>query len=312
MADKPNFTFAKRLRAARPREKIYEVRDDIVTGLGVAIQPTGVRTFFLTRMVHGKRRYARIGSPDNMTVPEARREARRLIASYIEPARKDSGPRTPGHPMTAFAEEFLERHGRHWKPRTVGTNSRIVQKNILPAFGHMTVDAITADDVKSWFASLGACAAENYRGKILHQEPRMARNCFHSRVSAAVFGLHVHKSVSVSPPSAFGGVLRRTLPWNNNPRKLLSAGDSGGTAARISVSHTGSRTAPRHQCPNADCGPGQTCIRATRTTARTASLPETNTLYTIPRTHAASCCSLRVRAPAPPGWKLAWNKTLTH
>ena len=101
--------------------------------------------------------------------------------------------------------------------------------------------------------------------------------------------------------------LRRKLPWNNNPRKLPSAGDSGGTAARISVSHTGSRTAPRHQCPNADCGPGQTCIRATRTTARTASLPETNTLYTIPRTHAASCCSLRVRAPAPLGWKLAWN-----
>ena len=28
------------------------------------------------------------------------------------------------------------------------------------------------------------------------------------------------------------------------------------------------------------------------------------TLYTILRTHAASCCSLRVRAPAPPGWKL--------
>ena len=34
-------------------------------------------------------------------------------------------------------------------------------------------------------------------------------------------------------------------------------------------------------------------------------MPETNTLYTIPRAHAASCCSLRVRAPAPPGWKLA-------
>ena len=102
------------------------------------------------------------------------------------------------------------------------------------------------------------------------------------------------------------------LPWNNDPRKLPSAGNPGGTAARISVSHTGSRTAPRHQCPNADHGPGQTCIRATRTTARTASLPETNTLYTIPRAHAASCCSLRVRAPAPPGWKLAWNKTLTH
>ena len=52
------------------------------------------------------------------------------------------------------------------------------------------------------------------------------------------------------------------LPWNNNPRKLHSAGSSGGTAARVSIFHSGSRTAPRHQCPNADCGPGQTCIRA--------------------------------------------------
>ena len=42
------------------------------------------------------RRYATIGSADAMTIPEARREARRLIASYIEPAKQDSGPRTPG------------------------------------------------------------------------------------------------------------------------------------------------------------------------------------------------------------------------
>ena len=120
--------------------------------------------------------------------------------------------------------------------------------------------------------------------------------------------------ISTAIPRAFApcGRCALALPWNNHPRKLPSAGDSGGTAARISVSHTGSRTAPRHQCPNADCGPGQTCIRATRTTARTASLPETNTLYTIPRTHAASCCSLRVRAPAPPGWKLAGSRPGRH
>jgi integrase len=155
MTDRPKSTFARRFRAARPREKTYEVRDDIVSGLGATIQPTGVRTFFLARMVRGKRRYATIGNAGSMTVPAARREARRLIASYIEPARTDSSPRTPGHPMTAFADEFLERHGRHWKPRTVETNTRVVHKNILPAFGHMTVDAITADDVKRWFASIG-------------------------------------------------------------------------------------------------------------------------------------------------------------
>ena len=155
MNDQPKSTFARRVRAASARARKYEIRDDIVIGLGLTIQPSGVRTFFFARMVHGRRRFSTIGSADVLTIPEARREARRLIASYIEPARTDGGPRTPGHPMTAFAEEFLERHGRYWKPRTVETNSRVVHKNILPAFGHMIVDAITADDVKRWFASLG-------------------------------------------------------------------------------------------------------------------------------------------------------------
>ena len=154
MTDRYKSTFAKRLRAARARDKAYEVRDDIVTGLGVSVQPTGTRTFFLARMARGKRRYARIGDADAMTVPEARREARSLIASYIEPARKDNGPRTPGRSKTAFVEEFLERYARHWKPSTLETNRHLIHDHILPAFGHMTVDAIAADDVRSWFASM--------------------------------------------------------------------------------------------------------------------------------------------------------------
>ena len=147
-------TFARRIRAARPRATKYEIRDDVVSGLVLAIQPTGVRTYFLARMVRGRRRYATIGSADAMTIPEARREARRLIASYIEPAKKDSGPRTPGHPMTAFAEEFLDRQAHRWKPRTQEANSRIVRKDILPAFGEFTVDAITAEQVRDWFAAM--------------------------------------------------------------------------------------------------------------------------------------------------------------
>ena len=39
----------------------------------------------------------------------------------------------------------------------------------------------------------------------------MDRNFFNSRDSAAEFGLHDHRSVSVPPPPAFGSVLRRTL-----------------------------------------------------------------------------------------------------
>ena len=152
MAEKS--TFARRVRAASPRATKYEVRDDVVSGLALAIQPTGVRTWFLARMVRGRRHYATIGSADAMTIPEARREARRLIASYIDPAKTDNGPRTLGHPMAAFAEEFLDRYARHWKPSTLESRAYVVRNHILPAFGHMTVDAIAVEHVRDWFASM--------------------------------------------------------------------------------------------------------------------------------------------------------------
>ena len=154
MADQPKSTFSRRVRAAKPHDRKYEIRDDAITGLGLAVQPSGVKTFFLARMVRGRRRYARIGDAETMTVPEARRGARRLIASYIEPVKTDNGPRTPGHPMTEFADEFLERYARHWKPVTLENSAYIVRKYILPTFGHITVDAIAVEHVRDWFASM--------------------------------------------------------------------------------------------------------------------------------------------------------------
>ncbi len=56
--------------------------------------------------------------------------------------------------MDAFATEFLERYARHWKPSTLENNAYLVRKYILPAFGRMTVDAITVEHVKDWFASM--------------------------------------------------------------------------------------------------------------------------------------------------------------
>ena len=51
---------------------------------------------------------------------------------------------------STFAGEFLDRQARRWKPRTRETNSRIVRNDILPAFGHMTVDAIAVEHVRDW------------------------------------------------------------------------------------------------------------------------------------------------------------------
>ncbi len=154
MTDKPKSTFARRVRAARPRLKRQDIRDDVVAGLMVRVFPSGTRTFTLERSLRGRRHYANLGDANRMTIPQARHEARRLIADFAEPAKQGNGPRTPGHPMTDFAEEFLERQAHRWKPRTQQINERILRKNILPTFGDTTVDAITVEQVKEWFASM--------------------------------------------------------------------------------------------------------------------------------------------------------------
>ncbi len=154
MSDRTKSTFARRVRAASPRDRRLKVRDDVVPGLMLRVSPSGARSFALETTLRGRRRYATVGNAETMTIPEARAEARRLIAAFTETVKNDGGPRTPGHPMDAFAEEFLDRQARHWKPRTLETNAYMVRKDILPAFGHLTVDAITAEHVKDWFASL--------------------------------------------------------------------------------------------------------------------------------------------------------------
>ena len=156
MTDNPKSTFAQRVRAAKPRARKYDVWDDVISGLALRVGTSGHRSFFMRRTVRGRIRSATIGNADTMTVPQARAEARKLIASFIEPARNDNGSRTPGHPMDAFAEEFLERYARHWKASTLADSAYIVRKRILPAFGHLTVDAITVEHVRDWFASMAA------------------------------------------------------------------------------------------------------------------------------------------------------------
>ena len=47
MTEEPKSTFAKRVRAAKPRAKKYDVWDDVISGLGLRVGTSGHRSFFL-------------------------------------------------------------------------------------------------------------------------------------------------------------------------------------------------------------------------------------------------------------------------
>ena len=233
MTDNPKSTFAKRVRAARPRAGTYNVWDDVISGLGLRVGTSGHRAFFLRRSVRGRIRSATIGNADAMTVPEARAEARKLLATFIEPARKDNGPRTPGHPMAAFAGEFLDRQARHWKPRTLETNTYMVRKYILPAFDHLTVDGIAVEHVRDWFASLAERPGSANRAMpVLSVMMRMAE----------LWGYRPHNS----------NPCKKTRRYRTEPReRFLSAGRDG-PAQRRSLPRRVLLPASRRHHPPAD------------------------------------------------------------
>jgi len=172
MSDPPKSTFAKRIRAAKPRERRYDVRDDVTPGLFLRVLPTGARSFALDRMTRGRRRFTTLGRADAMTVPEARREARIAIARHGEiglaEARRRARTmlariRAGGNPaddiqrekktptLRAFADEHLRRSEPHWKPSGRRAVRIHLKARILPAFGRRPLDAIGPEDVAAWF-----------------------------------------------------------------------------------------------------------------------------------------------------------------
>ena len=50
MSDNPKSTVARRVRAAKPRGKRYDIRDDVIPGLFLRVFPTGARSFALDRI----------------------------------------------------------------------------------------------------------------------------------------------------------------------------------------------------------------------------------------------------------------------
>ena len=53
-----------------------------------------------------------------------------------------------------FAEEFMRRQGRRWKPSTRDGNRHLIERHLVPYFGAMSVAGIARADVRRWFDSM--------------------------------------------------------------------------------------------------------------------------------------------------------------
>ena len=127
--------------------------DKAVTGFGLRIHPSGRKVWIVQARIDGRSRRIVIARHGEITLAEARRRARDMLARIRaggNPA--DDIQREKKTPtLRAFADEYLRRSDPHWKPSGRKTVRIYLKARILPAFGRMPLDRIGPKDVAAWF-----------------------------------------------------------------------------------------------------------------------------------------------------------------
>ena len=141
-----------RIDALRPGRTVRDVRDADLKGFGIRLYPTGRRCFFIHSQHEGRRAWKIVGDAASLSLEDARMRARSMLVAAM-----NGTPAVSDHVLFEdVAEEVFRRYGRNWKPGTLKVNRGYFARQILPWFKARPIAAITAADVREWFASLHA------------------------------------------------------------------------------------------------------------------------------------------------------------
>ena len=141
----------------RPRQREYTVWDTRLPGLGVRVRPSGGASFILLRQKRGRTRRISLGSVSSRGVDAVRRECHALMARPESDRTVDEPPKAPLF-RDFVNTSWKETHFRLYKPTTRKGVAALLGNQLLPAFGGMPLDRITATQILRWFDSYSRTA----------------------------------------------------------------------------------------------------------------------------------------------------------
>ena len=159
------------VRRLRPAGREYTVRDTTVPSLGVRVHPTGGGSF--VHFADGRR--VSLGPTMLKSIREARHESLALLADGIPDNR--AFPMFRDFAVGPWRESWVDRV----KPATVRERDWMLDKRLLPAFGALRLDRVTAAAVQRWFDDFSGTAPgnANHGLQILRQIFNHAIACGH-------------------------------------------------------------------------------------------------------------------------------------
>ena len=134
----------------------YIVFDSQLSGLGFRITPTGTKIFVAQARVAGRKRRITVGYSPDMSLAQARTEARQMLAAMhagVDPTADQKArlraAAARGVTIRDFSERWLAEHAiPKLKPRTTQGYKEILARHILPALGNLTVAEIVREHVE--------------------------------------------------------------------------------------------------------------------------------------------------------------------
>lgn len=134
--------------------------DADLPGFGVRVKPSGRRSYLVQyRNRQQRSRRLTVGLHGRITADQARREARALLARVElgEDPAADRHSQRQANDLRELANRYLVEHAEVTKkPRSVVEDRRLLDRHILPIFGHRVPSEITREDVTALHRKIGA------------------------------------------------------------------------------------------------------------------------------------------------------------
>ena len=136
--------------AIKPDGTDRKVFDGQIPGFHLRVKPSGAKSYALKYRIGHRQRTITIGRHGILTPEQARNEAYKLLAD-VAVGGDPSGTRQAVFEQPKVKDlwdQYLVRHALPRKaPRSIEEDKCLWRKYLEPAFGHMSVDAITQSDV---------------------------------------------------------------------------------------------------------------------------------------------------------------------
>jgi integrase len=156
----------KEVESKRPTVERREIPDDYMRGLYLIVQPTGTKSWAVRYRHAGKSAKHTIGPYPVFGLKQARdaaAEVLRAVAEGRNPKRRQAGS------VGDAVEQFLERHGKHYRPKVFSEASRRLELYVVDSWGNRTLDSVTRADVRAMLDKIEAPVAANRAHSIVRK-----------------------------------------------------------------------------------------------------------------------------------------------